>query len=162
MRDEPQPRAGKADASEVDRAYLKTNHFTRAPVDASVLQPADVARRQQFWLTIHVPATAQAGLYHGTVTITAKNAPDRILTLELRVPGFELPSRDSSTRSTIPPGWKATCRSTTRRDMRVLTANEYLADPAEKAAHGCRNPVVYPQPRANADGSVDFRQLDVA
>ena len=41
VRNEPQPRAKKPDASEVDRAHRSTNYFTREPVDTPVLQPAD-------------------------------------------------------------------------------------------------------------------------
>ena len=162
VRDQPQERAGKAGASEVDRAYLKTNHFTRVPVDSLVLQPADVARRQQFWLTAHVPESAQAGVYQGTVTITAKNAPDRVLTLELRVPAFDL-AEPQFEYSVYHPAWlEGDLPSDNPQGYAVLSAQEYLADLRNMADHGCRNPVMYPQPRANPDGSLDLGSWEVA
>ena len=64
--------------------------FTRTPIDTSTLQPADINSRQQFWLTVHVPADAKAGTYTGTISITAANAPTQTLTLELTVPDIDL------------------------------------------------------------------------
>lgn len=90
VRNEPQPRSQKADASPVDRAHVKTNYFTRAPIDADELQPADVSKRQQFWLTVHVPDDAPAGSYRGKLTVSASQQQDREIDLVLTVPSFDL------------------------------------------------------------------------
>ena len=74
MKDQPRPAALKPDASPVTKAYVKTMLFTRRPVDTATLQPADVAARQQFWLTVHVPDDAAAGVYSGDITILPENA----------------------------------------------------------------------------------------
>jgi len=52
---------------EEDKApFTQGMSFTRIPIDTATLQPADVAARQQFWLTVHVPKDAAAGKYTGT------------------------------------------------------------------------------------------------
>jgi hypothetical protein len=51
--------------------------------------PADA--QQAVWVTAHVPADTPAGLYRGTLEISAANARAREVTLELRVWDFSLP-----------------------------------------------------------------------
>jgi len=55
--------------------------------------PTDVAagQRQPFWVTIHVPESAPAGVYRGVVTISAEGLTDREAPIELRVWDFALP-----------------------------------------------------------------------
>lgn len=160
VRDDPQPGALKPGASEVARAWIKTNHFTREPVDAPVLQPADVSHRQQFWLTMHVPQTADSGTFHGTVTITANDTPDRILSLELEVPEFDLLD-PAFEYSVYYPAWlEGDLPQDNPQRYAVLSADEYRVDLENMVAHGCRNPNIYPQPRSKPDGSLDFTPLD--
>lgn len=52
---------------------------TRNPVDI----PADTT--QQFWLTVHVPESASAGLYRGQVTVAPRNAPATHLPVQVEV-----------------------------------------------------------------------------
>ncbi len=59
------------DHEKQDEPYTEGMKFTRTPIDTLTLQAADVASRQQFWLTVHVPEDAAAGTYTSTVSITA-------------------------------------------------------------------------------------------
>lgn len=45
---------------------------------------------KQFWLTVHVPDDAEAGVYEGTITLTAANAKPTKVKLALRVLPFRL------------------------------------------------------------------------
>jgi len=161
VRDEPQPRSKQPDASPVSLAYTKTNYFTREPIDADVLQSAKIAKRQQFWLTIHVPTDARPGLYRGTLTITAKNQTNRSLDVQLTVPDFDLADPEFE-YSVYHPAWLVGDLPVDNpQGYAVLTADEYRVDLENMVAHGCRNPVIYPQANAKADGTLDFRQLEI-
>jgi len=48
---------------------------------------------QSLWYSVHVPRDAAPGLYRGSVTLTATDAPPRNLPVEVRVRGFTLPKR---------------------------------------------------------------------
>ncbi len=160
VRDEPQPRSVLPDASPVDRAFTKTNVFTRIPVDTTSLQAGDIRSRRQFWLTIHVPSQAQAGRYRGTVTITSQNAAARQLQLELMVPSFDLIEPDFE-YSVYHPAWlEGEMAVDNPQGYAVLTPDQYLSDLRNMAAHGCRNPNIYPQPVTNAAGNLDFSVLE--
>ncbi len=60
--------------------------------DASSLQPfnLDEDRNKQVWITVHVPETAAAGSYQGTVEVSPENESTRVLTLSVEVLSFEL------------------------------------------------------------------------
>ena len=60
--------------------------------DAATLQPFDLAedRNKQVWITVHVPETAAAGSYQGTVEVTPENESTRVLTLSVEVLPFDL------------------------------------------------------------------------
>ena len=104
MKDEPSEVALRKNAPPVHKAYVKTMAFTRRPVDTATLQPADVQSRQQFWLTVHVPDDAKAGVYVGDMTVLAENAAPRKLTLELTVPDFDL-EPPAAVYSVYHPAW---------------------------------------------------------
>lgn len=161
VRDEPQSRSQQPDAPPVSLAYTKTNYFTREPIDADFLQPADIARQQQFWLTIHVPKDARPGLYRGQLTITAKNQPNRSLDVQLTVPDFGLADPEFE-YSIYHPAWLiGDLPVDNPQGYAVLTADEYRVDLQNMVAHGCRNPVIYPQAKAKVDGTLDFTQLEI-
>ena len=103
--------------------------FTRTPIDTSTLQAADVASRQQFWLTVHVPADAKAGTYTGTISITAANAPTQTLPLELTVPGFDLRE----------PNFEYSLYHASIPSSELKRLNDFK----NMVAHGCMNPNIY-------------------
>jgi hypothetical protein len=103
--------------------------FTRTPIDTTTLQPADVAARQQFWLTVHVPKDAAAGKYTGTISVTAANVPTQTLTLTLTVPGFDLAE----------PNYEYSLYHATAPSSDLMRLNDFI----NMVAHGCMNPNIY-------------------
>ena len=127
--------------------YSAGMSFTRRPVDTQALQPADVAARQQFWLTVRVPDDARAGTYTGTITVTAANAPTQTLTLRLEVPAFDL--RD--------PDFEYSVFYATAYHSDLMRINEYR----NMVAHGCINPSFYGSVTLADDGvTLDFSELE--
>jgi len=76
---------------------LRTNYngkvFMRAPAMLDPTLPVHVPAQQskQFWLTVHVPATAAPGDYAGTVTFTPGTGQPTRLQLTVHVHPFALP-----------------------------------------------------------------------
>ncbi len=158
--DEPRPDALKEGASAIIQAYIKSTVFTRRPVDTTALQPADVESRQQFWLTVHVPDNAAAGVYRSLITIVADNADPRKLTLELTVPDFELePPRAGY--SVYHPVWLEGGHKSVHNPMGyvVLSEQQYLNDLRNMVAHGCLNPTFNVAPTSTPDGDLDFTRF---
>ncbi len=110
------------------------NHLTRELVDTDKLQPADITGRRQFWLTIHIPDDAQAGIY--------------VPSFDLREPQFEY-----SLYYPVYPYDGSVTRYTT------VTDEQQLADYRNMVAHGCTNPVIYAGAEVNNDGSLHFTTL---
>jgi len=152
LKDEPWP-------DEPAGRYTKTHYFTREPVDSSEPQPADVARRQQFWVTVHVPNDAAAGQYTTTLTITAANARPRKVRLELTVPPFDL-SPPPFEYSVYYPAYLegGEIAKDNAGGYIVLTPQQYLAELRNMAAHGCLNPSIYNGPVLK-NGALDFTTL---
>ena len=157
MKDEPEEAALKEDAPPVHKALVKTMVFTRRPVDTAALQPADVQARQQFWLTVHVPNDAAAGVYVGAVAILAENARPRKLMLELTVPDFDL-EPPKAEYSIYHPAWLegGGIAVDNPQGYTVLSEQQYLNDLRNMVAHGCLNPTIYTNPAMTPDGDLDF------
>jgi len=140
--------------------YSKINQLVRPLVDTRQLQPADIQFRRQFWLTVHVPDDAPSGIYRTALTVSAGNAPDTTLKLEVTVPGFDL----------LPPKFEYSAYypamlleenmsegTITRRDPR--TPAQYLGELRNMMAHGCTNPCVYSGADIDENGELDFTNL---
>ena len=117
------------DHEKQEEPYNEGMSFTRTPIDTPTLQPADVAARQQFWLTLHVPDNASTGTYRGTISITAKNAPTQTLTLNITVPGFDLAK----------PKYEYSIYHGSTYQSEAMRLSEYK----NMAIHGCMNPTLY-------------------
>jgi hypothetical protein len=72
----------------------KFDRFKEPVEDSPVLLPIALKQGEskQMWITTKVPAGTPAGLYTGTISITADGAPAGQLTLKIRVLPFELPA----------------------------------------------------------------------
>jgi len=103
--------------------------FTRMPIDTATLQAADVAARQQFWLTLQVPDDAASGTYTGTITVIAANASVQIINLTLEVPDFDL----------VKPNFEYSVYHATGYHSDLMRLNEFK----NMVAHGCMNPNIY-------------------
>lgn len=139
----------------------KTMQLTRDLIDTDELQPADVTGRQQFWITVQVPADAAPGTYRAPVKITADGAPESELTLELTVPPFDL----------LPPKFEYSVYHPTwiqRADMsppfiekyKPVSEEQFLLELQNMVAHGCFNPGIYQGPTRKEDGSLDFSTFE--
>ena len=127
--------------------YSAGMSFTRRPVDTQELQPADVAARRQFWLTVRVPDDSRAGTYTGTISITAANVSTQTLTLTLEVPAFELRA----------PDFEYSVFYATKYHSDLMRINEYR----NMVAHGCMNPSFYDSVELADDGvTLDFSELE--
>ena len=161
IRNEALPEAREEGASPVAKAYTKTMHFTREPVDTPTLQPAHIQRRQQFWLTVHVPENALADIYRAPVKIIPKNAPPQELTLELTVPDFDLlPPKFEY--SVYYPTWieGGGLKPDNPQKYAVVSEQQYLSELRNMVRHGCTNPTIYSGPVLNEDGKLDFAILE--
>ena len=69
------------------------DYMREAVADAAVLQPLPLVKGEprQFWVTVRIPDNANAGLYEGTLDLTADGAPAGAVRLRLRVLPFVLP-----------------------------------------------------------------------
>lgn len=161
IEDKPQPQALKPDAAPSEKAYSKTSVFSREPVDAATLQPADIDSLRQFWLTVRVPANAKAGTYTGPVTITAANAPSVNLKLAVQVYPFDL-KPPKFTYSVYYPAWieGGALAKGNSSNYSVINDAQYLAEMKNMVAHGCTNPTIYDGPSLGKDGKLDFNVLE--
>jgi hypothetical protein len=74
-------------------AYTTVNTYRRTPelLERLSVHSSPARECQWYWLTIHVPAEAQAGLYQGTVTVWDDGHAQAVqIPLALRVLGFQL------------------------------------------------------------------------
>ena len=162
LKNEPWPQSLEKDASDHARHYTKTHYFTREPVDTARLQPADVKRRQQFWITVQVPKDAAAGFYTSTLTITAANASPRKMVLHLTVPSFDLAPPQFEYGVYYPNYLEGGgIEVDNKAGYVVLSERRYLAELRNMVAHGCLNPVIFAGPGdEKQEGQVDMSYLE--
>ena len=139
----------------------RINRLVKELIDTPDLQPADIDDFRQFWLTVHVPADAKSGSYRGKVTITAANASATTLTLEVRVPPFDLltPPFEYSAYYPTELEWPETTDQQRQR-YNPITEQQYLAECRNMVAHGCLNPCIYLGPQQDEAGNVHFTRLN--
>jgi hypothetical protein len=73
---------------------VKFDRWTEPVEDSPTLLPIELKQGEskQMWVTLKVPTSTPAGIYTGTIAITADGAPAGQLTLNVRVLPFELPA----------------------------------------------------------------------
>ncbi|MEO2017878.1 MAG: hypothetical protein ABGZ53_26300 [Fuerstiella sp.] len=146
--------------AEYKAGHSRINTLAKELIDANTLQPADVENFRQFWLTVHVPEDAKSGTYNGAVTIMAANAAPTTLTLQLKVPSFDL----------LPPRFEYSAYYPTmlerpettdaqREKYNPITAQQYLAECHNMVAHGLTNPNIYVGPEQDEVGNIHFTHL---
>ena len=126
------------------------------PVDAAALRPVSIpaGSLKQFWLTVHIPETAKAGTYQGTVEFRMGQAGQRI-PLKVTVHPFEL---DASRliysiyyRGRIAADGKPAISADHKSE------EQYRAEMADLKAHG----VLYPTNYQGLDGKLLPRMLQI-
>ncbi len=129
--------------------------------DAQTLQPVSIPKRssKQFWITVHVPADAQAGAYEGKVELRSQGRLLETLRLKLEVLPFDLEANclESSiylhffgTKGFIGIALDETGKGTVGPDVRSV--EQYRAELKNLLAHGVDNPTE----------SVPLEQLETA
>ena len=112
------------------------------PLDATELLPVDIPARtlKQFWLTVHIPADAAAGLYRGEVALAWEGGA-RTIPLEVTVHPFGLlPSRlvySIYYRAKLSQDGQPTIGSEYKSE------EQYLAELKDFKAHGVLYPTNY-------------------
>ena len=91
------------------------------PTEPKDLQPVDIAKGcvQQLWITVHVPDTADAGTYQGTLTVSA-GAQKAALPVSVEVPGWTLlpPAKEVSLYTAARGGLSESIHLAQDRDMK--------------------------------------------
>ena len=130
------------------------------PQDAQTLQPVDIDNdtNKQFWITVHVPDDALPGIYRGTISLTATNAPAAEIPIQVQVLPFTL-EKPILTYSIYYHGdtW---VNYNTPTVVGALTSQQYLAEMKDLKAHGVEYPCLqaYPGNDANLQLELDLRK----
>ena len=132
--------------------------------DATQLQPVDIERRRQFWITVHIPDHTDPGIYRTTLRIVPANSEPSTLELEVEVYPFNLrpPMLEYSIYypvSLVDEGgedWR-TGRWT---NTAWLPPKQYIAECRNMVAHGLTNPNIYGGVRVLPDGTLDYSYLE--
>ena len=126
-----------------NRQKTNTLKNPEAPRDARELQPVAIpaGTAQQFWVTVRVPADAEAGVYTGTLTLEPGDAPAMDMPLSIRVLPFEL-ADPALTYSIYYRGQLAADPEGSIGANRK-SAQQYLAEMRDLKAHGVTHPTCY-------------------
>lgn len=141
--------------SDPDSANLKGVR----PVDSATLKPVDLkaGEGREFWLTIHVPETAKAGTYTGTVSFTS-GAGKSELPLTLTVQPFALqPSRliySIYYRGVLSADGQPTISSEGK------SPEQYRAEIANMKSHGVLYPTNYQSKSDRLTQVLDIRKAE--
>ena len=132
--------AGIFDASGKKLSFLP--HFL--PVrDSDKLLPVTIpaGENQQFWVTLHIPESAAAGIYDGEIRLLSGNQPIGAFKLQLRVLPFKL----------LPPYYISSMNHHSRladgeflKESMSRNERQYRAELKDLLAHGVTNPLLAP------------------
>ncbi len=141
--------------------HATKNRILKELIDAQTLRPVDIAKREQFWLTVHIPDDVVPGTYTGTLRINPANAPTQKLKLKVWVPDIRLlPPREEYglyyASYLIEPDQSESFRYA----YYPITDEQMLLEYKDMAAHGCTDLCMYAGLRRSPDGSLDFDLLE--
>jgi len=113
------------------------------PQDTDMLQPVDITAgtNKQFWVTVHVPEDAAAGVYEGKIELNAANTPTVELILRLRVLPFAL--EKPSLRYSIYYRGRLNVIGVGSISSEGKSPEQYEAEMRDLHAHGVDYPTVY-------------------
>jgi hypothetical protein len=127
------------------------------PLDASTLQPVDVAAgdSREFWVTLHVPAAAAPGIYQGTLTF-ASQAGTATLPLQLTVHPFALQAPRLITsiyyRGTLADDDRPSISSEAKSEQ------QYRAEMTDLRDHGVLYPTNYQSRQGKLQRALEIRR----
>jgi len=119
--------------------FATQNRIVKELVDAQTLRPVDIAKREQFWVTVHVPDDAVPGTYTATLQIVPINAPTQKLKLNVWVPDIKLLPPREEYSIYYPTHLFEPDQSQDWRDKHCpISEKQMLLEYKNMAAHGCR------------------------
>ncbi len=136
-----------------------------APQDADMLQPVNVpaGTAKQFWITVHIPGDAKAGIYSGYLTVRGKGLNTLKVPLSVQVYPFKLAETDKEYMA-----YYTTALSLQKPDPVAVIVSEdiYRAELKNILEHGIKTTVMYCGfPAPDKDGNIDFsllkKELDI-
>ena len=130
--------------------------------DTPELQPVNIAKRRQFWITVHVPGFAPPGNYKTTLRVVPNNAAPTELTLQIHVYPFELQSPMIEYSLYYPayivgddePNWRNGGK------WSRITEEQYIAECKNMISHGVTNPNIYAGVGIRPDGTPDYSHIE--
>jgi len=149
------------DDSLVHADHEKKENVFRIPPerirDAGRLMPVDIPADtlKQFWVTVHVPSSARAGEYQGSIRIAPANAPPTTIRLSVQVLPIDLPAACLM--------YSMYYRGKLRDGPAVVgsehkTAEQYLAEMRDMKAHGVTCPTSYDRFGPLFDRAMELRK----
>jgi hypothetical protein len=135
-------------ASAKERLIIPAHTF---PVrDATQLQPIDIPRNEtrQFWITVHIPATAIAGNYKGKISLKENGTIIGSFDLRVTVLPFDLAKSDL----TYSIYYRGQLSDEPTISSELKSRTQFEAELRNMIAHGVANPTVYQR--------LDRRQLN--
>ena len=140
----------------------RMKNVARGPVrDTLELQPVNIEKRKQFWITVHVPETADPGSYETKVRVIPGNAKATELTLKVEVRLFDLLPPMIEYSLYYPAYLEAEwIKPGSRHEFTNLSEARYRAELKNMLAHGVSNPNMFEGVGKKPDGSLDFTKLD--
>jgi hypothetical protein len=132
--------------------------------DTSELLPVKIAKRKQFWITVHVPDHAYPGTYETTLRVVPQNAGPTELTLQIHVYPFALqpPMIEYSIYYPVKlvPEGSEDWRTGRWTNTAWITPEQYVLECENMLAHGLSNPNIYTGVIKKADETLDFSILE--
>jgi hypothetical protein len=114
-----------------------------APKDAEELMPVEIEKEtlKQFWITVSVPENTPPGDYKGVIKISPENAPQKEVTVKLKVLPIKLsePFLDYA----IYYRGKLRLKGKIEVGSEWKTPQQFEAEMRDLKAHGISNPTVY-------------------
>lgn len=135
--------------------YVSTNEWASAagellvpgqmfPIrDAAQLQPVDIPRNEtrQFWITVHIPATAITGSYTGEIVLKENGVIIGRMGMSVTVLPFEL----AKPKLTYSIYYRGLLSDTSTISSELKSRVQFEAELRNMLAHGIANPTVYQQ-----------------
>lgn len=140
------------------------NTLTGELRDVPELQPVTIAKRKQFWITVHVPDYASPGTHTATLRIVPAKGEASDLSLRIHVYPFELrpPMLEYSIYYPVSlvddpaKDWRQGKWTNTAH----ITQEQYIAECRNMIAHGVTNPNIYGGVGINSDGTLDYSNIE--
>ena len=128
--------------------------------DAAELLPLDIEPRKRFWVTVHVPDDATAGMHESVIRIVPANSTAKQLALQIEVYPFDLLPPLLEYSIYYPANMGADWPVGHPDRIRKRNEQQFVAEMKNMLAHGVSNPTIYDGPKKLPDETLDMSVLD--